>query len=375
MSTATRVAGLTTSSIRAIAAGAPSDAISLALGEPGWPLPDPARQALNTWAQTAQHCSYGPNQGIPELVQALRGYTGLTPEEFMVTAGSQAGMFAVFQAHVEPGSQVLIPDPGFPAYETLATLAGAEVVRYPLAADHGFALDAQALITTLEGAPRTSLVVIGHPANPTGGGASREALRAVAQRLETDGITLLSDEVYRQLWLDEKPTSVREVSQSSLVLESVSKGWAAPGLRVGWVSGPAHLLAPARLLHNAMNTAPARPSQLAAAALLDDSAAVLEQSRAQVQRRWDALAASAPILQARQLPAGGFYHWLELPRWAHCDPMAFIMRVRDEGKVLVVPGAAFGPAGQNFARLSLGGSLDTIRDGLARLAPWWERQC
>lgn len=373
MSAAARVAGLTTSPIRAIAAGAPADAISLALGEPGWDFPSVARESLAAWSATVQQCAYGPNTGIPDLTTALVDYTGVDADQIMVTAGSQAGMFAVFQAHVEPGSQVLIPDPGFPAYETLATLAGATAIRYPLGTAHE--LDANSLINALNSASRPSLVVIGHPANPTGGAASAQMLNRVAQHCDQRGVPLLSDEVYRELWLDHLQPSVREVSKTALVLESVSKGWAAPGLRVGWVTGPATLLAPARLIHNAMNTAPARPSQIAAAALVSHSAEVLTESRDQVRARWEVLANSPLALHSARRAQAGFYHWLELPPWAVADPSAFILRVRDEGKVLVVPGSAFGPAGQHYVRVSLGGSFDTLHDGLARLAPWWERQC
>lgn len=373
MSAATRVAGLSTSPIRAIASGASSDTISLALGEPGWAFPQVAAETLRYWSQQAEHCGYGPNSGLSELTDALSTYTGAAIEQIMVTAGSQAAMFAVFQAHVEPGSVVLVPDPGFPAYETLAVLAGATCLRYQLGP--AGELDAARLIGALDQAPATSLVVIGHPANPTGGAASAEAMSAVAQRCADTNTTLLSDEVYRELWLDEPQPSIRDVTSHAIVLESVSKGWAAPGLRVGWATGPAALLAPARLIHNAMNTAPARPSQVAAAKLVINSREVLAESRRQVRLRWDVLAAAAPALGPARRPSAGFYYWLQIPEWAHIDPAGFVLRVRDQGRVLVVPGSAFGPAGQHYVRISLGGSLDTLHDGLARLAPWWERQC
>lgn len=373
MTVAARAAGLSTSPIRSIALGAPAGTISLALGEPGWPVPDAAVRALSGWAAEAMTCSYGPNEGLPELVDALTERYAVRPGEVMVSAGSQAALFALFQAHVPTGSRVLVPDPGFPAYATLSALAGAQPTTYPLAADGS--LDPEALISLLDRHNDVSLAVLNHPGNPTGGVATAVGLEAVARACERRGVTLLSDEVYRELTLAGPQPSVREVSDQAIVVESVSKAWAAPGLRVGWAVGPAQLLTPARLVHNAMTTAPARPSQVAAAALLRDSMRVLAESREELRRRWAIAAAGPQVLQATRPVQAGFYLWLPLPPWAAADPDGFVRRVRDEGRVLVVPGSAFGPAGRSHARVSVGGSRSELVQGLARLAPWWEEPC
>lgn len=373
MSVAHRVAALRPSPIRAVSAGAPPGAISLALGEPGWPLPAVARDALSAWAADARTCGYGPNEGLPELVDALSTRCAVPPDQLMVTAGSQAALYAVFTAHAEAGSRVLVPDPGFPAYRTLATLAGASATAYPLGA--GGALDPQPVTDLLAAHDDVSLVVLGHPGNPTGGPASTEALALVAAACERAGVVLVSDEVYRELHLGTPQPSARHVSERALVVESVSKGWAAPGLRVGWATGPAELLAPARLVHNAMNTAPARPAQVAAAALVRASAEVLAQSRRQVAQRWALVEQGRPTLRPAAAATAGFYLWLALPPWARGGAEAFVLRLRDEGGVVVVPGSAFGPGGREHVRVSLGGPLTELEQGLARLAPWWERPC
>lgn len=371
----TRLSGLTTSLIRSFAAAAPPDTVSLALGEPGWPLPEPARDAVRRWTFEADLCLYGPNQGIDELRSALTRRAQTPEDHIMVTAGSQAALYALITAHIEPGRGVALPDPGFPAYRTLTHLAGGTAVTYPLGDDGS--LDAAALIDALDrhtrtGAPPVRMLILNHPGNPTGGGASREALAHVAQACAVRDIIIVSDEVYRELPYAAPQPSLRDVTDEGIVTESVSKAWAAPGLRVGWAIGPAALLAPARLVHNAMTTAAARPSQLAAAALLDSSPAVLATSQAELAARWKLVDQHAPgWLSTVPAPSGGFYLWAPVPEPdvepPEVDPQRWVTALRDLGGVSVVPGSAFGTAGRRHVRISIGGPRADLVEGLRRL--------
>lgn len=401
MSPASRVADQRLSPIRRMAVGAPPEAVNLALGEPGWPLPAVAREALAAAARETGPLPYGPNTSDPELIRAIATHhdrtrptdapdtssrrtehAGVTPEQVMMTSGSQAALFALFQAHVDPGSTVLVPDPGFVSYPSLARLCGADPVGYPLAP--GGHLDAEALVETLDARPHTSMVVLCHPANPTGGMASVTALAIVAEACARRGVLLVSDEVYRELWVDAPPPSLHDVAgvEGGIVLGSTSKAFGAPGLRVGWAVGPVEALAPARIVHNAMTTASARPSQSAALALLTSADEVLAASRRHVRDRWDLVEAVAPVLTAQQGPGAhpgraGIYLWLPLPDGALADQdgddptLSFALRLRDEGGVTTVPGSAFGSRGTGHLRVSLGGPLDDLEEGLRRLAPWW----
>ena len=394
MRAATRVAGQGLSPIRRMSLGAPESAVDLGLGEPGWPVPD----VVGRGGTRAPSLSYGPNTSDPALVRAVARYAStptcdVAPDGVMVTAGSQAALFALFQSWVEPGSTVLVPDPGFVAYPTLARMCGATPVGYPLGADGG--LDADALVTTLAEQPHTSLVVLNHPANPTGGLASAPALSRVAEACVDQGVLLVSDEVYAELWVDRRPASLRDVSPAGVVLGSMSKAFAAPGLRIGWALGAPDVLAPARLVHNAMTTAPSRLSQAAALTMLDAADEVLPASRAEVRARWDAVDRIAPRLRtsghrflgdghqepmSRTAERAGFYLWLPLPDHladstehdGTPSTEAFALRLRDEGGVTTIPGTAFGERGEGFLRVSLGGPVDDLEEGLRRLAPWWE---
>ena len=414
MSPASRVAGLGLSPIRRMALGAPPGTVSLGLGEPGWPLPQAARAALTDAGADEGALPYGPNAGRPDLVEAIashhatssrqagqgrasgRAGAPVRSEEVMVTAGSQAALFALYQTHVEPGTTVLVPDPGFVSYVSLARLCGADPVGYPLAP--GGHLDADALVEMLAAHPHTSLVVLCHPANPTGGMASATALAQVAEACARQGVLLVSDEVYRELWVHEAPPSLHDVAgvDAGIVLGSMSKAFGAPGLRVGWAVGAPEVLATARIVHNAMTTAPAQPSQRAARALLAASDEVLGEGRQHVRDRWDLVAARAPELLRRAVDPGraGFYLWVPVPDGAgdddapdddsaghgalghdspdHDPTLTFALRLRDEGGVTTVPGSAFGARGAGHLRVSLGGPLDELAEGLRRLAPWWK---
>lgn len=375
MTTVPRVEQLSAPAVRQLAKGAPPDAIDLGLGQPGWALPEPARQALAAAGAEAAPCPYGPNDGLPALVEAVADHHRTDPGRVMVTHGAQGALFALFQAHVGPGQRVLVPDPGFPGYRTLATLCGGEVVPYRLGPRGR--LDPDALGHALQAAAAdgdVAMVVLNHPSNPTGGGATPEALAEATELAARHGALVVSDEVYRELHLghpDRRQASLHDVTDEGVVVSSVSKAWAAPGLRVGWAVARPDLLASARLVHAAMTTAPARPSQLAAAALLRESATVLAESCRQLIRRWSVAQTGPHPVAAAVTPAGGFYHWLELPAWALEDPMAFCVRLRDEGLVTVVPGSAFGNAGNDHVRISCGGDPRQLAEGLRRLDRFW----
>lgn len=371
MKRAARISHLKPSPIRMLSEGAPPHAIPLGLGEPTWPLPEPARRAL---AQQKGPCAYGPNQGSAELRLAVAGWHGAHPDEVLITTGSEGALFSLFQAFLDPGDAVLVPDPGFPAYPALAKLASAEAVPYHLnAADH-FRLDADAFAETLDRTPNAKLAVVNVPSNPTGGGAHPTELARIADACEARGVLLISDEVYRDLYFGARPPTLREVSDHGVVVTSVSKGWGAPGLRVGWIVGDPDILASARLVHSYAVTAASAESQRAATALVHESHDILPAARREVQARWEAL--SGALRQALGIhphpPDGSFYHWMPLPEHARKDPMAFCIRLRNEGGVVVVPGFTFGEAGRPFLRLSFAAPPEQIAIGIMRLRPFWE---
>ena len=211
MNPAARLSLLKPSPIRAITDGTPAGAIPLGLGEPTWDLPEAGRRAL---LRDPGPCGYVPHAGLTELRQAVAAFHGAHRDEVLITTGSQGALYALFQAWVNPGTKVLVPDPGFVAYPALALMAGAEPVPYRLSPDR-FRLDADALLKVLGATPDVSAVILNLPSNPTGGGGDLDALRRVAEACTARGVLLISDEVYRDLHFGVRAPSLRDVTTAA----------------------------------------------------------------------------------------------------------------------------------------------------------------
>ena len=370
MKTAARLEGMRPSPVRMLSEGAPPDAISLGLGEPTWDMPKAAVAALK---EISGPCNYGHNQGLPELRITLGRYYGTDVDHVLVTSGSQAALFALLHAWVGPGDKILSPDPGFVAYAGIAQLTGSEVVRYRLDANNAFRLQSSALLPYLDDSA-VKAVILNHPGNPTGGGMTIDELRIVAVACEKRGILLISDEVYRDLYFKERTPSLRDVTQYGIVTSSVSKAWSSPGLRIGWAIGDPLWLQPARVMHSFMVTGASVPAQKAAVAMIESSEEIHTQARRELYARWDAMRESLKQYLGIDAvaPDGAFYYWTRIPASATADPLQFCLRLRDEAKVIVVPGFLFGEAGSQYIRLSFAAFPDQVRQGIQRLSRLWQ---
>lgn len=357
--TAARLANIELSLIRQINALATPLSTNLGIGEPNVEPDETLLDFARRAATTSWH--YSPNAGHLSLRKKLADDVNAV----CVTAGTQEALYAIFQAYVDPGDEVLVPDPGFVAYATLAKICGAEAVPYPLEPP-SWQLDARAITSRIT--PKTKLIIVNSPSNPLGAVAGRDALEEIAHA----GPLVVSDEVYRQLWYDAEPASMRGMSERVIVIDGMSKSHGMTGLRIAWAIANPDVLKPIVTAHQYIATCASVFSQALAELVFDApewNAKWLEHVRAQFRdQREVALHAIARELDVDLAPPpAAFYAFVPVPS---CDTLTFAKALATDAAVLVIPGAAFGINGEGFVRISYAASHDAIGTGIERIGRW-----
>ena len=330
-----RLRGIEKSAIRKLFDAAPVGSINLGLGEPDLPTPDVVRQAAARVAIEEQN-GYTTHAGLAQLRELIAGeypHKNFAADEVIVTAGSQEALYLALMTLVEAGDEVLIPDPGFVAYETIVRMAGGTPVHYRLPASESFAFDADDFRRRVT--KRTRAVICTSPSNPTGRTLSVEDLRLMAAALKDSDAYVISDEIYREIYYTpERPQSISEFHTRTLIVGGLSKSHSMTGWRLGWLCGEGQVVSAALVLHGYVTTCAATISQKAAFA------------------RWT--------------PEGGFYAWINVSEIAE-NSEALAKRLLTEHAVAIVPGSAFGAEGEGFLRMTCVKSWDDLRAGLERL--------
>jgi aspartate aminotransferase len=363
---AKRFAGIETSLIRQINALATPSHVNLGIGEPNI-APDENLRKLAIDVAANGSWQYTPNAGTLSLRTLIAGESGFDAQaEVCVTAGTEEALFSIFQAYVDPGDEVLVPNPGFVAYATLARIAGATVVTYDLAPTMpDWRVDIDSLLKKIT--PKTKLIVVNSPSNPLGSVIDAETLRAIANA----GPLVVSDEVYREIWYDAPPPSMLGMSDNVIVVGGMSKSHSMTGLRLGWVIARAAVMKPVVMAHQYIATCASSFSQSLAEAILGSpvNRPWLEHVRAEFRKQRDAaLSAIARELEVTIAPpAGAFYAFVPVPA---CDTVTFAKTLAADAAVLVVPGVAFGSLGEGFVRISYAASLDDITRGIGHIGAW-----
>lgn len=361
---ASRLQGIELSLIRQINALATSETINLGIGEPNL-VPDERFAEMARRAATTSW-RYSANAGTPELRARLCAGTPYDPKtEVCVTAGTEEGLYSVFTAFVDPGDEVLVPDPGFLAYATIARICGATAVPYRLEPP-SWEIDLAALKAKIT--PRTKAIVVNSPSNPLGAVVSAETLQEIAAL----GPLVVSDEVYREIWYEAPPASMLGLSGNVIVLNGLSKSHGMTGLRLGWVHARAALMTPIVTAHQYIATCASVFSQALAAMVLDDpawNAGWLASVRAQfaVQRQAALHAIEHELEATLEPPHGAFYAFAPVPL---CGTVELAKALALDAGVLVIPGAAFGAMGEGFVRISFAAPVQQIGTGIERMGRW-----
>lgn len=366
---ARRLRGIQKSMIRQVFDRARPGSINLGLGEPDLPTPDVIRREAARVVAEEQN-GYTTHAGLPALRERVASdysHLNLAPEQVIVTAGSQEALYLALLTLVDEGDEVLIPDPGFVAYPTIVRMAGGTPQFYRMPAARNFAFDVEAFKRALT--PKTKAVVCISPSNPTGRVLSREELAAMAAALEGSGAYVVSDEIYRELYFTkERPASVSEFRPGRvLVIGGLSKSMSMTGWRLGWLCGDADVVRSALVLHGYTTTCASTVSQKAGLAAWTAEAAQARRTMRRTfrERRDRLLGLLSSELSLRAVePEGAFYAMVDVS--AHGDSMRVAELFLEHG-VITVPGAAFGPEGEGYLRVSFCADLDVIAEGVRRM--------
>ena len=364
---ARRLDGVDRTLIRRIFDSAPEGAVNLGLGEPELPTPETIALA-GVRGIAAGRTAYTSTAGDPALRAAVAGQYGGAlegPESVLITCGSQEALFACCLALVDPGDEVLYPDPGYPAYPTVARLVGAQPVAYELSAENRFRprfVDMEKHLSS-----RTRLVILNSPANPTGACSSRDEMGSLLASLAERGIAWISDEIYGGLRYETEAFSALEISRDGgLVVSGLSKDLSMTGWRIGWVVGDPAVVSRVVPVHQHLVTCASSISQNAALRAFSP-----EGDRA--RRRYLEIFRGRRELMARELsrlpgvsfdlPDGALYFFVDVSEYG--DELELCRRILERRRVITIPGRAFGKNGKGYLRLSFGATQEAIREGIA----------
>lgn len=348
--------------------------VHLEIGEPDFPTPahvvEAGKRALDEgWTK------YGPTQGLPELRESVAKYISRTrnikagPDRVCVVPGGKPIMYFCMTALLEPGDEVIFPDPGFPIYESMVRFLGATPVPIPVVEERGFSFDLNLLRDRLSS--RTKMVILISPANPTGGIISAGDMKQIAEMLRDRDVMVLSDEIYSQIVYDGSPTSIASFDgmlDKTIILDGFSKTYSMTGWRLGYGVMPTWLAdAVVKLMVNS-NSCTASFTQRAGIAALEGPQDCVVSMVAEFRRRRDAICKGLNEVPGFRcsLPAGAFYAFPNVSGTGMSSKELADFLLNEAG-VACLDGSCFGEQGDGFLRFSYANSLANIQEAVNRI--------
>src|SRR5215468_3126487 len=349
--------------------------IHLEIGEPDFDTPQPVVEAGIEWLRKgATH--YSPTPGVWELRTAIAHHLNsrhpakIDPRNVLVTPGAKMMIFSIIQSIVDPGDEVICPDPSYPAYEAAIRMAAATPVRVKLEESKQFRFDLNQLARQIT--PRTKMIVINSPQNPTGGVLTLDDLKRVADLARNHDLLILSDEIYSEIYYTDRPPSILDVPDildRVFLVNGFSKIYAMTGWRLGYGVVPSDTFAAIDLfINNSVSSTATFTQRAALEAFTPETAKATAQMVGEFRRRRDVFADGLnEIPGVRCLkPFGAFYLFPNVSG-VGLPSDEFANRLLNEAGVAVLPGTAFGQYGQGYIRLSFANSLTNIEEALERI--------
>ncbi len=350
------------------------DVVGLTVGQPDFVTPWHIRDAgIRSLQEGLTY--YTSNNGILEMREEIAKYQkrrfGLEYDpatEIIVTVGGSEAIDMAMRAVIEPGDEIIIPEPCFVCYEPLAKLAGAVPVTVNLSSENGFRLTADQLKAAIT--EKTKMLVLAFPNNPTGSVLRREDLEAIADVLRETNICVLSDEIYAELTYGEKHVSIAslpDMRERTIIANGFSKAYAMTGWRMGYTLAPAYFTKQMAKIHQYGIMSAPTTSQYAAIEALKNGDADIEYMKGEYEARRRLIVSELNrIGMDTFMPDGAFYVFVDLRKFG-LDDETFCERLLYEKRCAIVPGSAFGESGKGFARISYAYSPSHIRKAIQRI--------
>jgi len=356
------------------------DVISLGIGEPDFVTPQPILQAGIASLRRGE-TQYTSNSGTIELRTALSRHlkqlygVEYDPEsEILITVGVSEALYLAMTAIVNPGDEVIIPEPCFVSYAPEVAFAGGAPVMVPTYVENEFRVTADVIAANVT--PRTKAILVGYPNNPTGAVMTRAVMEEIVGVAEEHDLLLISDEIYDQLVYGVEHVCVPALSgarQRAILLGGFSKDYAMTGWRIGYACAPADLLAAMRKVHQYTIMSAPTTAQAAAVVALDEGLPHVEEMRQEYDRRRRLIVGGFNTLGMDCFePRGAFYAFPSIRR-SGMSSDDFAMRLLEEEEVAVVPGDAFGASGAGFVRASYATAYEEIEEALNRIERFMRR--
>jgi aspartate/methionine/tyrosine aminotransferase len=349
--------------------------IPLGIGEPDFNTPKAiCRSAASDALAGATH--YTPSNGDLELIEAICDYLSncrsqtFSPENIVVTAGGMGALTAYFRTVLSAGDEVLIPEPYFPAYRPQIEWVGGKVVGVPCRLENGFVPSSEDLVSAVT--PRTKVLVLNYPNNPTGAVIAAGDLDRLAQFAVNHDLLVVSDEVYEKILFQDKvhesPYSRPGMAERTVVVHSFSKSYAMTGWRIGYAFGPPWIIDPMAKVVSYYTSCASSVSQRAALYALRADPQMFEEMVATFERRnrcaYEGLSRIPGLAVHRA--AGAFYLFPDIHNLT-MDSRRFALELLEKEQVAVVPGEAFGPCGKGFFRIALTVSGKLLERAIERI--------
>jgi aminotransferase len=377
-----RVASVPPSGIRRFfdIAATMKNVISLGIGEPDFVTPERILHAGIDSLKRGE-TQYTSNSGILELRQSLSKHLaklyGITydPEhELLITVGVSEALYLALTAVVDPGDEVIVPQPCFVAYAPEVTFAGGKPVTIATRVENDFQVTAAEIEAALT--PKTKALLIGYPNNPTGAVMTRERLAEIAQLAEKHDLLVISDEIYDRLvyGIDHVCfAALPDMRERTLTLGGFSKDYAMTGWRIGYAAGPAEIVGAMRKVHQYTVMSAPTTAQVAAIEALSTGEEYVRHMRDEYNRRRQLIVNGLNTLGLDCFePRGAFYAFPSVAR-SGMDEHEFAERLLQEEQVAVVPGSAFGESGKGFVRMAYATAYEKIETALNRIERFMRR--